>query len=175
MNPNRCSPEGRERPPGSPPDRLAALAAVVDDLAAQDLAGLPDGARAQRVLGRRLLDRLEGQWLGELAGVDGCGAAGAEQGIQAASTAGWLRGRPRMGAGAASSLVRTARALFTHPTDDNRPWSEPAAGAASCRCPPRTPTHRARWAPGARTTPTQVPGEKMGPKDPTHPPCPASA
>ena len=43
------------------PDRLAALAAAVDDLAAQDLDGLPDAVRAERVLVlRRLLDRLEG-------------------------------------------------------------------------------------------------------------------
>jgi hypothetical protein len=114
MDPNTCSCQRRQRPP----DRLAALAAVVDDLAAQDLDGLPDAALAERVLGlRRLLDRLEGLWLGDLAAVDGRGAAGADQGIQAPSTAGWfwLRGRLRMGAGAASSLVRTARALFAGP------------------------------------------------------------
>jgi hypothetical protein len=63
------------------PDRLAALAAAVDGLAAQDLAGLPDAARAERVLVlRRLLDRLEGQWLGEVVAVDAWGAAGAETG-----------------------------------------------------------------------------------------------
>jgi hypothetical protein len=66
MNPNTCS--------DRLPEGLHALAADVDDLAAQDLAGLPDAARAERVLGlRRLLDRLEGQWLGELAAVDACG------------------------------------------------------------------------------------------------------
>jgi hypothetical protein len=59
----------------------------------------------------------------------------------------------------------------TPPTTTGRGLNQPA-GAASCRCPPRIPTHRARWAPGARTTPTQVPGEKMGPKDPD-PPHPA--
>jgi hypothetical protein len=99
-----------------PPDGLAALTAVVDQLAAQDLNGLPDPVRAERVLGlRRLLDRLEGRWLGELAAVDARGAAGADQGLQAASTAGWLRARLRMGAGAATSSVRTARALFRGP------------------------------------------------------------
>ena len=73
------------------PEGLMALAADVDDLAAQDLDGLPEAVRAQRVLALRwLLDRLEGQWLNELAGVDACGAAGAEQGIQFASTASWL-------------------------------------------------------------------------------------
>jgi Domain of unknown function (DUF222) len=40
---------------------------------------LPEGVRAERVLvPRRLVDRLEGLWLGELAGVDACGAAWAE-------------------------------------------------------------------------------------------------
>ena len=72
--------------------------------------------RAERVLVlRRLVDRLEGQWLKELAGVDARGAAGAEQGQQVGSTAAWLRDRLRLGAGAASSAVRTARALFRGP------------------------------------------------------------
>jgi Domain of unknown function (DUF222)/HNH endonuclease len=98
------------------PDALAALAATVDGLAAADLAGLPDSARAERVLVlRRLLDRLEGHWLKELAAVDARGAAGADHGEQAASTAAWLRSRLRMGAGAATSCVRTARALFRGP------------------------------------------------------------
>src|SRR5829696_2501164 len=79
------------------PDDLAGLAAVVDELADQDL------------------DRLEGQWLKELAGVDACGAAGADRGEQAPSTASWLRRRLRMGAGAAHEAVRTARALFRGP------------------------------------------------------------
>jgi hypothetical protein len=65
---------------------------------------------------RRLLDRLEGQWLSELAAVDAHGAAGADQGSPAPSTAGWLRARLRMGAGAAASAVRTARALFRGPS-----------------------------------------------------------
>jgi Domain of unknown function (DUF222)/HNH endonuclease len=99
-----------------PRDGLGALAAVVDGLAGQDLSGLTDAARAERVLVlRRLLDRLEGRWLSELAAVDARGAAGADQGTPAASTAGWLRARLRMGAGAASSAVRTARALFRGP------------------------------------------------------------
>jgi hypothetical protein len=99
-----------------PSEGLAALAATLEQLAAQDLTGLTDAARAERVLRlRRLLDRLEGHWLNELAVVDAYGAAGAEQGVQAGSTAGWLRARLRMGAGAASSAVRTARALFRGP------------------------------------------------------------
>jgi hypothetical protein len=147
----------------------------VDDLAAEDLAGLPDAVRAERVLGRRrLLDRLEGQWLGELAGVDGCGAAGAEQGIQAASTAGWLRGRPRMGAGAASSLVRTARALFTHPTDDNRPWSEPAGRGGKLPLPAahsHPPCPVGAWGPNNPDPGARREDGAQGPR-PT-PPCPA--
>ncbi len=97
-------------------DGLAALAAALDELAAHDLDGLPDTVRAERVLGlRRLVDRLEGHWLKELAGVDARGAAGAEQDQEAGSTAAWLRCRLRLGAGAAASAVRTARALFCGP------------------------------------------------------------
>jgi hypothetical protein len=62
-----------------------------------------------------LLDRLDGQWLKELAGVDARGAAGADQDQQVGSTAAWLRGRLRLGAGAATGAVRTARALFRGP------------------------------------------------------------
>jgi Domain of unknown function (DUF222) len=98
------------------PAGLSALAAELQGLAAQNLDGLPDGARAERVLGLRgLVDRLEGHWLAELAAVDARGAAGDEHGVQVGSTAAWLRARLRMGAGAASSFVRTARALFRGP------------------------------------------------------------
>ena len=83
---------------------------------AQDLNRLTDAALAEQVLGmRRLLDRLEGHWLNELAAVDARGAAGAEEGQPAGSTAGWLRNRLRLGSSAASSAVRTARALFRGP------------------------------------------------------------
>jgi hypothetical protein len=98
------------------PAGLGRLAAAVEALAAQDLDALPDGEAAARVLAlRRLVDRLEGQWLRELAGVDGRGAAGADQGTRADSTAGWLRGRLRAGYPQASGWVRTARALFRGP------------------------------------------------------------
>jgi hypothetical protein len=98
------------------PAGLGRLTAAVDELAAQDLDALPDGEAAARVLALRpLLDRLEGQWLRELAGVDGRGAAGADDGTQADSTAGWLRGRLRAGHPLASGWVRTARALFRGP------------------------------------------------------------
>ena len=98
------------------PDRLAALAAAVDGLAARDLDGVGDAALAERVMALRgLVDRLEGHWLEELADLDARGAAGADHGVQAGSTAGWLRARLRMGAGTAAGLVRTARALYRGP------------------------------------------------------------
>jgi hypothetical protein len=98
------------------PDRLASLAAAVDELATEDLDRLNDAAVAEQVLElRRLVDRLEGHWLQRLAAVDGRGAAGADQGQQVGSTAGWLRNRLRLAPGAASSVVRTARALFAGP------------------------------------------------------------
>jgi Domain of unknown function (DUF222) len=99
-----------------PPDRLTALETAVDGLAAEDLAGLPDSVRAERILVlRRLLNRLEGRWLQEVAAVDARGAAGAEEGLPAASTASWLRRRLSMGVAAANGCVRTARALFRGP------------------------------------------------------------
>jgi hypothetical protein len=95
---------------------LTALATVVDELADQDLGGLADGALAERVMALRgLVDRLEGQWLADLADLDARGAAGAEHGVPAASTASWLRHRLRMSAGTAAGLVRTARALHHGP------------------------------------------------------------
>jgi hypothetical protein len=107
MDSNRCSCRHSDQPTGSPPDRLTALAADLDGLDAEDLDGLTDTALAQRLLGlRQLVDRLDGQWLKTLAAVDGRGAAGADQGIQAASTAGWLRNRLHLGAAAATSAVR---------------------------------------------------------------------
>ena len=63
----------------------------------------------------RLVDRLEGQWLKDLAGVDARGAAGADQGQEFGSTAGWLRNRLHLSDRAASRHVRTARALSAAP------------------------------------------------------------
>jgi len=95
---------------------LEPLAAAIDALAAHDLAGLPAGVAARRVLVLRgLLERLESQWLRELAAVDARGAAGAEDGTQAASTAGWLRRRARLGATDAHQRLRVARALHRGP------------------------------------------------------------
>ena len=89
------------------PDGLAALAAVVDQLATQDRDGLADHVLAERVLVlRRLLDRLEGHWLAELAEVDARGAAGADQDVRFGSTAGWLRTRLHAGATTASGWSR---------------------------------------------------------------------
>jgi Domain of unknown function (DUF222)/HNH endonuclease len=114
MDSNTHSTQSTAGGPLEPPDdELAALAADVDALAAQDLARLTATARTQRLLAwRRLLDRQQGLWLKELAALDASGAAGADQGEQTASTAGWLRIRLRMSASAASSAVRSARALF---------------------------------------------------------------
>jgi hypothetical protein len=116
MDSNTHSAGQPARPAAQSPDGLASLATAVEGLGAQDLSGLTDAVRAERVLElRRLLDRLEGQWLAELAGVDARGAGGAEHDLQAPSTAGWLRARLRMAAGAAHHSVRTARALFRGP------------------------------------------------------------
>ena len=98
------------------PEELAELAAVVDQLAGQELERLSGPARIQRAGGLRwLVDRLEGQWLKELAGLDAAGAAATDPKVPAPSTASWLRRRLRMGAGAAHDAVRTARALFRGP------------------------------------------------------------
>jgi hypothetical protein len=95
---------------------LGRLAEAIDELAAQDLAGLPEAEAAERVLALRgLAERLEGQWLRELAAVDARGAAGAEDGTQADSTAGWLRRRAQLGAADAHQRVRVARALHRGP------------------------------------------------------------
>jgi hypothetical protein len=118
--------------PAGTPAGFSALVAELQELAAQDPDRLADGARAERVMVlRRLADRLEGQWLAELAAVDARGAAGADQGVQVGSTAAWLRRRLRMGAGAASSLVRTARALYRGPlTQTGQALADGAISAA---------------------------------------------
>jgi hypothetical protein len=130
------------------PEDLAGLAAVVDQLAAEDLDRLPDTRRAERVQGLRwLADRLEGQWLKELAGVDARGAAGADQDQPAPSTASWLRRRLRMGASAAREAVQTARALFRGPL--------PQTAQALCSG-VLSPAHARVLAQGTRHLPDQV-------------------
>jgi hypothetical protein len=97
-------------------DDLELLAAVARRIAARKLDQLPVAVRAQRVQRlRRLLDALEGQWLKELAGVDGLGAAGADQDQPAESTASWLRDRLHLSGAVAHQSVHTARALFRGP------------------------------------------------------------
>jgi hypothetical protein len=114
-----------DRHPPQPPDELDELTALLDRLEARDLDRLTGAARTERILRLRpLADRLEGQWLKELAGVDARGEAGAEQDRQFGSTAGWLRVRLRMAATTATTAVRTARALFRGPLPDS--------GAALC-------------------------------------------
>src|SRR5215207_9063242 len=169
------------QPPRPPSDELAALAAVADGLATQDLNRLADTALAAQVLElRRLLDRLEGHWLHQLAAVDGRRAAGAELGQQAGSTAAWLRNRLRLGAGTASSAVRTARALFRGSVDRHRPGPDrrgavgrPRPGGRSRHPPPARPgDHAGRGGPGrggpaAGPTPAAV---APGPPAPARPP-----
>jgi hypothetical protein len=105
--------------------RLADLIAAIDAFLAQDLDGLTDAGLTQEILELPpQIDRLEGGWLQRLATADARGAAGAEQGVQFGSTAGWLRARLRMAAQTAASQVRTARALFRGPL--------PATAAALC-------------------------------------------
>src|SRR4029453_15957868 len=90
------------------PAGLGALAAVVDELAVQDLDGLGDAVLAERVRELRgLVDRREGPWLRARAAVGGRGAPGADHGLPAGATAAWLRHRLRMGAGTAAGVVRT--------------------------------------------------------------------
>jgi hypothetical protein len=98
------------------PGGLDRLAVVVEELAAEDLDGLPDAEAARRVLVLRgLIERLEGVFLRELAGVDSRGAAGTDQGVPVESTAAWLRARTRMGHPDAQQRVRVARALHRGP------------------------------------------------------------
>ena len=116
MDSNTHSTQASDHQPVEQPDDLAELTVFLDRLATRDLDRLPEVVRAERVLRLRgLVDRLEGQWLKELAGVDALGAAGAEADQQAGSTAAWLRHRLRLSARAATSAVRTARALFRGP------------------------------------------------------------
>jgi hypothetical protein len=96
--------------------RAGGLAAAFDWVIAQDLDRLGDAALADHARELRgLIDRLEGIWLQELAAVDARGAAGADQGEVAPSTADWLSARLGVDPGVANSWVRTARALSRDP------------------------------------------------------------
>ena len=122
MNQNTSSPGNGAAGPSEPagpeglPPGLEGLAAAVAELLAGDPDSLGDALLATQVLAmRRLVDQLEGVWLRRLAAVDGRGAAGADHGTCAPSTAGWLRATVRMSPGAAAQRVRTARALHRGP------------------------------------------------------------
>jgi hypothetical protein len=106
-------------------DGLAVLAAAVDGLAAQELNRLSDAGLAGQVLGlRRLVDRLEGHWLQQLAAVDGRGLAGLTRASRLARPrpgcgpgCGWVPGpRPavsgRPGPCSGGPLAATAAALI---------------------------------------------------------------
>jgi hypothetical protein len=117
---------------GQAPAGLERLATEIAELAARDPAGLPDVLACEWVLGlRRLVDQLEGCWLRLLAQVDGVGAAGAEQGVVAPSTAGWLHARTRMASATAHQGVRTTRALHRGPQPLQATAAALAAGELS--------------------------------------------
>jgi hypothetical protein len=115
MDSNRCSPEGTERPPGSPPDRLAALAAVVEALATDDLDRQPDAALTDQTPTLRLADALEGQCSGAWPPWTPA-APPAPTTTPAAATASWLRGRLHTGATTATPGHRTHPPHRRHPT-----------------------------------------------------------
>jgi hypothetical protein len=105
-----------EGPVAVAPVGLERLEAAIQDLTGHDLDRLPDGVAAARVLAlRRMVDRLEGHWLHELAGVDGRGAGGAEDGGLVLCTASWLRRQLRLSKAAAHQAIQTARAVFRGP------------------------------------------------------------
>jgi hypothetical protein len=112
------------------PAGLEGLAAAVAELAACDPDEHGDAALAAQVLAlRRLADQLDGAWLRLLAAVDARGAAGAEHGVAALSTAGWLRATLRMSPAGAGRAVRTARTLHRGPL--KRTARAPARGQVS--------------------------------------------
>ena len=116
----------------------------------QDLDRLTDVARAERVLVlRRLANRVDGQWLTELAGVDARGAAGAEQGLPG-------RLDRRVAAGPAADGGRCGQqpgadrpGPVPWPPDRHRPGPDR-------RGPSRWPTPRC-WPTAPRTCPTTWP------------------
>jgi hypothetical protein len=123
MDSNTSTPAGLGAGPGATPAglerlpaRLVGLAAAVAELAADDPAEFGDGQVAAEFQAlRRLADQLDGVCLRHLATVDARGAAGAEHGVRAESTAGWLRATLRMSPATAARQVRTARALYRGP------------------------------------------------------------
>jgi hypothetical protein len=95
---------------------LERLAAEIDGLAGDDLGGLGAALLAEQILALEVLeDQLAAAKLRRLAALDAQGAAGAEAGVYAPSTAAWLRAQLRMGPAAAKQRVRTARMLHRGP------------------------------------------------------------
>ncbi|HEY2957562.1 MAG TPA: DUF222 domain-containing protein [Actinomycetota bacterium] len=95
---------------------LERLAAEIDGLAGDDLGGLGAALLAEQVLALEVLeDQLAAAKLRRLAALDAQGAAGAEAGVYAPSTAAWLRAQLRMSPAAAKQRVRTARMLHRGP------------------------------------------------------------
>jgi hypothetical protein len=123
------------------------VAAELQELADQPRDGLPDSTRAERVMALQgLADRLQGHLLRELADVDARGAAGAEHGLPAPSTAGWLRARLRLSA--------------TPPA-----WSAPPGPCTAAPCPATgqaladgtiSPAHAQVLAAGTQELPTHL-------------------
>jgi hypothetical protein len=83
-----------------------------------------------------------------VAAVDARAAAGADRGPEAGATAAWLRGRLRLGAGAASGAVGTARARFRGPL---------AATAAALTSGASSPALPGCWPTAPRSSPTTAP------------------
>ena len=101
-------------------------------LAAQDLDRLQDWRRAERVLAlRRLVDRLEGHWLKELAG----------------------RGRPRRRRGRAGPAGRVDRRLAAAPAAPGRRRGHGAVRTARALFRGPLPRPRPRWPTGASRSP----------------------
>jgi hypothetical protein len=88
---------------------VSELASAVDELAGEDVTGLPAADLAAELVElRRQVDRLEAQWLRRLAAFDARGGATT---AGRATTAAWLRAACRLTPAAAAAAVRTARAL----------------------------------------------------------------
>ena len=130
------------------PGWRTALLTALEELTGQDLDRLGDSALVDQNLElQQLLDRFQGVWLKGLAAIDARGAAGADQDTPGLSTAGWLRARLRLSAGAAHSVVRTARALFRGPL---------TATAQALTDGAISPAHAQVLAAGTHDLPTQV-------------------
>lgn len=101
---------GRSLPSGG---GLAALAAAIDGLNAEDVSGLPVGVLAEDLVAlNRQLARLQGEAARRVAVLDTKSGGLIEGHV---STASWLRSACSLSASQASGLVRTARVLRDRP------------------------------------------------------------